>query len=530
MNVAMETHFGRRLKVFTNRPKTITDMLARTQGCFPDKEALIADEERVTYRTLGERIECIAGNLSGMYGVQKGDRVALLIGNRIEFVLLLFACARIGAIVVILNTRLKEKELSYMLTHSGASLLCFDAECMEKVENLRGEGALSHIRRFFLIDSTAVEKAYIPFEILLQPAVAPIVHVRETDSLFIMYTSGTTGMPKGAIISHLGAIHGAMSYECVMGMDEQAKTLVAVPLFHVTGLVGQLLHMIRVGGTSVLMKEYKTDTYIRLLAEENVTFLFNVPTIYVMMMSHSDFSMHTYHAVRTLAFGGAPMSMDTIHELKRSFPGAILHNAYGATETSSPTTIMPQHVSEQKLQSVGMPILVADVKVVNANGEECAAGEVGELLIKSPTVIEGYWDNEEATKRSFTDGFWHSGDMAMMDEDGFVYIVDRMKDMINRGGEKVFSVEVENVLYNHPSILEAAVIGIPDKMYGELVKAFVVVRDGAAINVEEIRQFVRQHLAEYKVPAVVEFLTELPRNPGGKIMKARLKHETIIKK
>ncbi|MBN6186129.1 acyl--CoA ligase [Aneurinibacillus sp. BA2021] len=523
MKLALENHFGRELKVFARRPKTITEMLACTCTSFPEKEALIAEGERMTYRTLGERIEYIAGNLSGIYGVQKGDRIALLIGNRIEFVLLIFACARIGAIAVILNTRLKEKELAYMLSHSGASLLCFDEECREKVERLQQEAAAVSVRHFFLIDGTGTEKMHLPFEILLQPAEAPRVHVRETDPLFIMYTSGTTGVPKGAVISHLGAIHGAMSYEHVMCMNEQAKTLIAVPLFHVTGLVGQLLHMIRIGGTSVLMKKYKTGPYIRLLVEENITFLFNVPTIYVMIMSHPEFSAHTYHAVRTLAFGGAPISLETIRNLKRFFPGAVLHNAYGATETSSPTTIMPPHVPEQKLQSVGMPIPVANVKVVNADQEECAPGEVGELLVKSPTVIEGYWDNEEATKRSFADGFWRSGDMAMIDKDGFVYIMDRMKDMINRGGEKVFSVEVENVLYHHPSVLEAAVVGAPDQIFGEIVQAFIVLKDGATAGAEDIRRFVREHLAEYKVPAIIEFLDELPRNPGGKIMKSQLK-------
>ncbi|WP_047153893.1 class I adenylate-forming enzyme family protein [Aneurinibacillus tyrosinisolvens] len=528
MTIAVETHFNRQLKVFVHRPKTITEMLARTAANYPDKEALVSAEERITYREFAARVERIAGNLYSIYGIRKGDRVAVLVGNRIEFALLIFACARIGAIAVILNTRLKEEELSYMLNHSRASLLLFDDGCLEKIEKLRDNMDISTVHHFFLIgNATSVKGGCSLFEILLQPATAPVEDINENDPLFIMYTSGTTGVPKGAIGSHLGVIHGAISYENALETNHSTKTLIAVPLFHVTGLVGQLLHMVQVGGTSVLMEKYKTDKYIRLLAEENITFLFNVPTIYVMVMSHPDFMKHTYHAVRTLAFGGAPMSMDTISDLKRVFPGAELHNAYGATETSSPTTIMPRHAPEDKLHSVGMPVPVAEIKVVDENEQECTHGQVGQLLIKGPMVIEGYWDNEEANRRSFVDGFWRSGDIALIDKDGFVYIMDRMKDMINRGGEKVFSVEVENVLYNHPGILEAAVVGVPDKLYGETVKAFVVPKEGVLVEEEEVKRFARERIAEYKVPATIEFISELPRNPGGKIMKSRLKEVNI---
>ncbi|WCK55707.1 class I adenylate-forming enzyme family protein [Aneurinibacillus sp. Ricciae_BoGa-3] len=528
MKITVETHFNRQLKVFANRPKTIIEMLERAVTAFPDKEAFVSAEERVTYREFYGRVENVAGNLSTIYGVRKGDRVGLLVGNRIEFAVLVFACARIGAIAVILNTRLKAQELSFMLNHSGASVLLFEGECFNKVETLKAD--ITTVDHFFLIGNVATEMhTYTPYEILLQPASAPVSEILETDPLFIMYTSGTTGVPKGAIASHLGVIHGALSYECMLKTNYQTKTLIAVPLFHVTGLVGQLIHMVQVGGTSVLMDKYKTDKYIQLLAEENITFLFNVPTIYVMMMSHPDFSKYTYHAVRTLAFGGAPMSMDTILGLRKAFPAAELQNAYGATETSSPTTIMPRHVSPDKLQSVGRPIPVADVKVVDENGEECAPGEAGQLLVKGPMVIQGYWNNEEANKRSFIDGFWYSGDVAVIDKDGFVFIMDRMKDMINRGGEKVFSVEVENVLYNHPGILEAAVVGVPDKLYGETAKAFVVPNPNVEIGEEEVRQFVRERLAEYKVPSTVEFISALPRNPGGKIIKSQLKEGSLSK-
>jgi long-chain acyl-CoA synthetase len=526
MRIVEENHFNRTMKVFQDRPKNVTEMLRQTANMFPDKEALVSQHERVTYREFWDKAEWVAGNLYRSYGIRKGDRIALLMGNSIEFALLVFACARIGAIVVALNTRLQETELSYMLNHSGARMLIADHECIGKVERMRDETALPDIRHFFVIgDAKTNRKDYLPFEILLQKSIPPQVEVFEDDPLFIMYTSGTTGLPKGAIGSHLGVIHSVMNYEMVLKSNShsQAKTLIAIPLFHVTGLIGQFLHMVKVGGTSVMMRKYKTEEYIRLILEENITFLFNVPTIYVMMMSHPDFSKYTYHSINCIAFGGAPMSEENVFGLQKAFPGAFLHNVYGATETSSPTTIMPQDYPRSKIDSVGLPVPVAEVKVIDENGKPCEAGRVGQLLIKGPMVIEGYWNNEEANRKSFIDGFWCSGDLAKIDEDGFVYIMDRMKDMINRGGEKIFSIEVENVLYNHPKILEAAVVGVPDRIYGEIVKAFVIPKENVEINEEEVKHFVRERLANYKVPAIVRFVSELPRNPGGKVMKAKLK-------
>ncbi|SFJ16519.1 class I adenylate-forming enzyme family protein [Thermoflavimicrobium dichotomicum] len=524
MKIVYETHFNRQVKVYKNRPKNLTDMLRQSVESYPQREALVMNGRRITYLQLWEKAERMAGNLYVFYGVRKGDRIALLLSNSLEFVYAIFACARLGAIAVTLNTRLKEDELSYMLNHSGAKVLITDEENVAKIDHLRKELALPGISHFFLTaGETTLNQDYLPFEILEQKALAPDTEVSEDDALFIMYTSGTTGLPKGAIGSHLGAIHSAMNYEMVLKTTHQTKTLIAVPLFHVTGLIGQLLHMIRVGGTSVIMKRFKSELFIRLISEENITFLFNVPAIYVMMLAHPDFPKYNYHSVNCIAYGGAPMSEDTISALQKAFPGVYLHNAYGATETSSPATLMPQVYAKSKMHSVGLPVPVADVKVVDSEGNPCRIGEVGELLIKGPMVVEGYWDNEEANRKSFIDGYWRSGDMAKMDEDGFVYIMDRMKDMINRGGEKIFSVEVENVLYNHPKVLEAAVVGAPHDIYGEVVAAFIVPKAGAVVNEEEIRGFVAERLADYKVPAYVEFISELPRNPGGKVIKTKLK-------
>ncbi|WP_066319156.1 class I adenylate-forming enzyme family protein [Bacillus sp. FJAT-29814] len=525
MKIIKEIHFNREVKVFETRPKNLFSMLEESAEKYADNEALVMNGSRLTYKEMKDKVEQIAGNLQKSMCVKKGDRVALLLGNSIEFSLLVFAVAKLGAIAVPLNTRLKEIELSYMLRQSGSRLLFVDDEFLPKVESMRDEDSISTVQYFFLVgNGTPKRKDYLPYEILEQTSTFEDVFVAEDDPLFIMYTSGTTGLPKGAVGSHISAIHSSMNYQMVLNTNHEAKTLIAVPLFHVTGLIGQLFHMVRVGGTSVIMKRFQTEEFITLTAGEQVSFLFNVPTIYIMMMSHHNFALYNFSNVNLIAYGGAPMSSETIYKLKKYFPNARLHNAYGATETSSPATIMPRIYDEAKMDSVGLPVPVGDLIVVNDEDEPCLPGEAGELLIKGPMVVEGYWDNKSANQASFWNGYWRSGDLAKMDVDGFVYIVDRKKDLINRGGEKIFCIEVENVLYNHPKVLEAAVVGIPDDLFGEVVKAVIVPKDGEILDEEEIREFVAARLANYKVPKLIEFASELPRNPGGKILKNVLRN------
>lgn len=518
--ICKETVFDREVFVFKKRPHSILQMLEETTKKFPDHVALVAKGHRETYAELLCRVKNIAANLQAVYHIKKGDRVGLFLNNCPEFIYSVLACATIGAIVVPLNTRIAKKDATFMLDHAQVKLLITEREFAEMVKEVTDER--QHVEGIILIDGDSFGWGSFSSLVDNKAQMLPRVEVEETDPLFIMYTSGTTGTPKGAIGSHIGAIHSSLNYQSVLKTDDQTKTLIAVPLFHVTGLIGQFLHMVCVGGTSVLMKRYKTEEYIKTMVEEDITFLFNVPTIYVMMMSHSLFKQYSYPAVQTIAYGGAPMSYNTIYQLRSVFKNVKLHNAYGATETSSPTTIMPGDYSDEKLKSVGLPVPVAELKVVNEAGEACVVEEVGELLIKGPMVVEGYWNNTIENKVNFTEGYWKSGDLAMLDRDGFVYIMDRQKDMINRGGEKIFSAEVENVLYEHPAVLEAAVIGIADQMFGELVKAYIV-KENQSVTKEQIVAFLSTKLAAYKVPTEIEFLDKLPRNPGGKIIKQQLK-------
>ncbi|MFC0272519.1 class I adenylate-forming enzyme family protein [Metabacillus herbersteinensis] len=513
--------FGREgVRVFADRSKTIGEILSESVKGFGEKVAIVTEDKILTYNEVDGLSSAIAANLQAVSGVEKGDRVAVIVGNRAEFPLLVFACAKLGAIMVPVNVKLAVEEIQYILGHSKPKVLVCEQEFLEKVLEVkkRGEAVVPLDGNVFVIDGENTfsklldgEKKYIKKVI------------EEEDSAYILYTSGTTGRPKGAVLSHVNVIHSVMNFKTVFETNHTLKTLIAVPMFHVTGLVGQLLHLFYVGGTVYSMKRYQNEAYIHSVLEHKINFLFNVPTIFIMMSTSEEFKKHSFDFVKKVAFGGSPIYQHTFNMLKDAFPNAELHNAYGATETTSPATLMPVSYPDSKVTSVGLPVQVADIKIVDSEGRECQSGEPGELYIKGPMVIKEYWDNTVANETSFTSGYWHSGDLGFMDEDGFVYIRDRKKDMINRAGEKIFSIEVEDVLKSHPDVVEAAVIGEPDPIFGEKVKAFVVGPNLNSNDMSSLQKHCLKSMAKFKVPEVFEVLESLPRNASGKILKNTLK-------
>lgn len=516
--------FNREVFVYKNRPKSIDDMLKRTAGKYPNKEAIITDNVRLTYSELIESTEQVALHLQHYYKLQKGDRVALLIGNKLEFVQMFLACATLGIITVPLNIRSSEEELIYMLNHADVSLICADSDYRNVVEIWQRKDESQSAIFLEQTSNTFNSELFASiFDKNYDHVTLQKPNVHEEDPLYIIFTSGTTGLPKGAIGSHVNVIHSALNYNKILKLPEETRTLIAVPLFHVTGLIGQLFYMMLIGGTSVLMQNYQTEQFLKRIEEERITFLFNVPAIYIMMLNHRTFDNTNVSTLKTIAYGGAPMSQETIEHLMEKLPDIFLHNAYGATETSSPATIMPQQQYEDiVLGSVGQPVPVSEMKIIGENDEILPPGEVGELYIKGPMIIGEYWRNDTENKKNFVDGFWKSGDMAMIDKEDFVYIMDRKKDMINRGGEKIFSVEVENCLYEHPHILEVAVVGVSDDIFGEAVKAFIVPKLNENVDLQNVQSFLKGKLAKYKIPEYVEIIEEMPRNAGGKILKNEL--------
>jgi acyl-CoA synthetase (AMP-forming)/AMP-acid ligase II len=514
-----ETHFGRALRCFAERPANLGTMFANTVARHRDREALVDGAQRLDYARLDRIADRLAGHFHRL-GLARGDRIVLFLGNEREFVHALLATLRLGAIAVPVNVREQRPELAFILNQCGAKAIAFDAALADRLP-APADGPALAVR---LSVGGAVPGA-IGFDELLETRSpdAPRADPAEEEPAVILYTSGTTGRPKGAMLTHLNVIHSVLHYGFCMRLTSADRSLLAVPASHVTGLVAIILSMFAVGGCVIALPEFKARVFLELAARERMTHTLVVPAIYNLCLRDPDFGRFDLSAWRVGGFGGAPMPEGTIRALAERLPGLILVNAYGATETTSPTTMMPMGRQAELLDSVGSVVPCGDVRVMDDSGREVAAGESGELWIAGPMVVPGYWENPEATAREFADGYWKSGDIGSIDARGLVRVFDRKKDMINRGGYKVYGAEVESVLSLHPLVVESALIAIPDPVLGEKTRAIVVARD-AGCDAGALRAHCAQHLADYKVPDFFVFRSEpLPRNANGKLLKRALR-------
>jgi long-chain acyl-CoA synthetase len=512
----LEPRFGDRVvPAFCARPKSVWAMVSDAAAQNPDGEALVCGVRRMKWREVAEQSAQIAAGFQKL-GLQRGDRVAVLLGNRIEFVLTLFAAAHAGLVTVLLSTRQQKPEIAYVLTDCGAKLLIHEATLSDRLPDTVDVPDLKH--RIVVSDEGAA-----PFAGLLDnaPTQAPAA-VDEEDTAMIMYTSGTTGRPKGAMLAHCNVIHSAMVFASCLQLTAADRSIAAVPLAHVTGVVANIMTMVRCAGALIIMAEFKAAEYLKVAARERVTYTVMVPAMYNLCLLQPDFDSYDLSSWRIGGYGGAPMPVATIEKLDAKIPGLRLANCYGATETTSPSTVMPGELTASHIDSVGLPCPGAAIIVVDADGHEVPRGEIGEIWIHSGSVIKGYWNNPKATAESFTAGFWHSGDLGSIDAQNFVRVFDRQKDMINRGGLKIYSAEVESVLAGHPAVIESAIIAKPCPVLGERVHAVVVTRN--AISGEALRAWCAERLSDYKVPETMALTTEpLPRNANGKVIKRQLR-------
>ena len=517
----LEARFGDRVvPVFCERPKTIWAMVEEAVARNPDGEALVCGDRRMTWREVISTSAQIGAGLRAK-GLGRGDRVAVLLGNRIDFVLALYAAAHQGLVTVLLSTRQQKPEIAYVLANCGARLLIHEASLSDRLPDARDVPELAH--RIAVDDNTSLSEFLDPAERAPGEAAAD---VGEEDTAMILYTSGTTGRPKGAMLAHCNIIHSAMLYETCMGLTPKDRSIAAVPLGHVTGVVVNIMSMARCAGALIIMAEFKAAGYLKLAAAERVTYTVMVPAMYNLCLLQADFDSYDLSSWRIGGYGGAPMPIATIERLAVKVPGLKLMNAYGATETTSPSTLMPGDLTAAYIDSVGLPCPGARIAVMDGRGCELPRGEVGEIWIHGAQVIKGYWNNPAATAESFTGGFWHSGDLGSIDADNFVRVFDRQKDMINRGGLKIYSAEVESVLAGHDSVVESAIIAKPCPVLGERVHAVVVTRNN--VTSEALRTWCAERLSDYKVPETIVLTTEpLPRNANGKVMK-RVLREVLL--
>ncbi len=515
-----EAHFGDRVvRCFAERPSSLFALLADAVARHPAGEALVCGETRWTYADLDAAVGRTAAALVGA-GVAAGDRVALLIGNRPDFVTALFALARIGAVAVPMGLRLQTPEIAHILADCGARLMIHEADLTDRLPD---PADLPRPVRRITVGMAEEGSLDTLVAAATNSPVPPVAAVGEEDLAVILYTSGTTGRPKGAMLTHLGIVHSSLVYEHCMRLTTADRSLAAVPLSHVTGLIANVTATVRAAAALIIMPAFKAADFLVLAAKERMTQSVLVPAMYNLCLLQPDFDRHDLSAWRIGGYGGAPMPTPTIERLAERCPGLALMNAYGATETTSPTTIMPPRYTATHGHSVGLAAPGVEMIVVDEKGRELPPGEVGEIWIAGPHVVKGYWGNPQATAEGFTAGFWHSGDLGVIDADGFVQVLDRKKDMINRGGYKIFTAEVETVLVACPGVVECAVIAVPCPVLGERVHA-VVVTDDSEPSAETIRAWCAARLSDYKVPETLTLTPEpLPRNANGKVMKRVLR-------
>ena len=487
----------------------------------PDRDAIWFEGTTTSHAGFAERVRRTAGALAGL-GVTPGDRVAWTGGNHPSALETLYACGQLGAIWVPVNARLTAPEAEYVLTHSGATVVVHGRDHGGLADALRDR--LPGVRTWVAAEPpTAGGADSLPYEELLAAAghEPRDVAVSLEDPCLVMYTSGTTGRPKGAVLTHGNMTWNATNQLLGFDFAQDERTLALAPLFHIGGLNGTVNPTLLRGGCAVIVRRFDPAQTLEVIEQQRVNSFFAVPTMLDAMSREPDFATRDLSALRTIGAAGAAVPLPTLRTwLDR---GVTMQQAYGMTEAAPGCTVLDSADAERKVGSAGRPVFFTDVRVLRPDGSEAAVDEVGEVVVQGPNVMAGYWDEPERTAEVLLDGWYHTGDAGSVDDEGFLYIRDRYKDMIISGGENVYPAEVESALLELPEVEEAAVIGVPDETWGEVGLALVVPAPGSPADPDALRAALRERLAGFKVPKEVRFLDELPRTATGKIRKPDLR-------
>jgi acyl-CoA synthetase (AMP-forming)/AMP-acid ligase II len=478
--------------------------LGRAVRFYPGRVALVRDGRPLTFRELHTRVEGIAATLTS-HGFGVGDRLALLLPNGPDYIELVYACGMLGVIAVPLNTRLSTKEIDRVL------------------EDARPRGIVRH-------SSLSVPEVQLSWQQVIDQEPLPIsndsvpnVFYDPEAVLGLIYTSGTTGQPKGVMVTHSNILADIHNFNYWMRYTDGGIYLHAAPIFHIADFPSMFAAP-AFGATQITIPKFSAQTFCETVQREHVTHTVLVPTMINLLTQFPDARKYDLSSLQVLAYGGSPMVPELVHRTRDLLPNVKLIQVYGLSETGFLTGLQDQEHTEDKLMSCGRPCAGVDLQVTDALGKQVEPGQAGELIVRGANVMRGYWNNPEETAEAFRERFFRTGDIGRQNTSGYFYILDRLKDMIVTGGENVYSGEVEAVIYGHPAVREAAVFGVPDPQWGELVMACVVLKPGATITVDDLIAFCRRSLATYKLPRRVEFSeTDLPKSSSGKVLKKTLR-------
>ena len=510
---------------------TFADIIYRNALLYPDREAFVCGTERITFSEFNVRVNSLIHALWSM-GVKKGDVIGILSWNCLDYVDVYGAAMKGGFIVSPFNPRLQASELDYLLNYSEANTLFVGPELVEIVESLRPR--LSRVKHFISFEGSAPNMIAYRDLLATHSREEPDIQVEEDDPLAIIYTSGTTGVPRGALYTQRRFLDDTRTLVIIMGLQPRDKHIQIMPLFHIGGGT-HFRAFFYIGGTTVIMPQRSFDpaATLQVIQDEKATDIDIVATHLVAMLALPDLDKYDLSSLKRMWYAASPMPVEVLKRGMKTW-GPIFAQAYGETESGPAITDLPRQdhcvldkpPEEQKiLASAGRPSIGVHVRVVDDKENDVKPGEVGEIIVQSKHIMVEFWHKPDETRETLINGWLHTGDMGTYDEKGYVYIVDRKRDMIISGGENIYPREVEETIYQHPSVLEAAVIGIPDPYWVEKVHAVVTLKEGASLTEQELIDFCKQTLARYKAPKSVEFVDALPKNPAGKILKRELREK-----
>jgi len=508
---------------------TFADIIYRNAILYPDSEAFVCGSERTSFRRFNERVNRLIHGLQAL-GIHKGDVIGILSWNRLEYPEVFGAAMKGGFILAHLNPRLQAEELVHLINDSEARVVLLGPEFGEMIDRVHKR--LSKAELFLTFGDA--ERQMIAYREVLESHSneGPEPRVREEDPLVIFYTSGTTGIPRGAIYTHRQKMENTSIKALDIGVEFGDRHLVVLPMFHIGG-DSHIWPFFLMGGCNVIMPQPSFDPAeaLQMIAEEQITDVHIVPTQLISLLNLPDIGQYDLHCLKRIWYAASPMPTEVLKRGLSVF-GPIFMQGYGQTESGPDVTVLSRAnhrysgestEAQSVLASCGQPCIGVHVRIVDEAGRDVEAGKIGEIIVESKRIMTEYWRKPDETKETIRDGWLYTGDMGYYDEKGFIYIADRKKDMIITGGENVYPKEVEDVLYRHPAVKEAAVIGVPDAYWVERVHALVVFKENAQAAEEDIISFCKKHIAHYKAPKTVEFVESLPKNPQGKILKKELR-------